>query len=94
MQKLVGVVVLPGWKESESVEGEPEECIVLVAGGPLLQLWCGSEVTEHHLRRPLSEAFARAHLAPQGKLLTNYFFLFCGTAGHRLALGLLLFLNF
>ncbi|CAH2094217.1 unnamed protein product [Euphydryas editha] len=66
--KLVGVVVLPGWKDSENSEGEPEECIALVAGGPLLQLWCGSEVTEHHLRRPLSEAFARVHLAPQGDL--------------------------
>ncbi|XP_047537191.1 nuclear pore complex protein Nup133 [Vanessa atalanta] len=64
--KLVGVVVLPGWESAEGTENS--ECVVLVAGGPLLQLWCGAEVHEHHLRRPLSEAFARAHLAPQGDL--------------------------
>ncbi|CAH0728191.1 unnamed protein product, partial [Brenthis ino] len=66
--KLVGVVVLPGTTNPENPEEEEEECIALVAGGPLLQLWCGAEVHEHHLRRPLSEAFARAHLAPQGDL--------------------------
>ena len=62
-------MVLPSAPNPENSE-EEEECIALVAGGPLLQLWCGADVYEHHLRRPLSEAFARAHLAPQGR----YFF--------------------
>lgn len=65
----MGVVVLPGTTNPENPEEEEEECIALVAGGPLLQLWCGAEVHEHHLRRPLSEAFARAHLAPQGMFI-------------------------
>ena len=59
-------MVLPSAPNPENPE-EEEECIALVAGGPLLQLWCGADVFEHHLRRPLSEAFARAHLAPQGR---------------------------
>ncbi|XP_045777075.1 nuclear pore complex protein Nup133 [Maniola jurtina] len=66
--KLVGVVVLPATTNTENPEGEEDECIALLAGGPLLQLWCGAEVNEHNLRRPLSEAFARSHLAPQGDL--------------------------
>ncbi|XP_069360877.1 nuclear pore complex protein Nup133 [Maniola hyperantus] len=66
--KLVGVVVLPAATNTENPEEEEDECIALLAGGPLLQLWCGAEVNEHNLRRPLSEAFARSHLAPQGDL--------------------------
>ncbi|CAH2046121.1 unnamed protein product, partial [Iphiclides podalirius] len=64
--KLVGVVVLSGRGSSEG--GGPEqqgECVALVASGPLLQLWRGAELHEHHLRRPLCDALARAHLAPQ-----------------------------
>ncbi|XP_068619405.1 nuclear pore complex protein Nup133 [Battus philenor] len=53
--KLVGVVVLGGG-------GEAEECVALVAGGPLLQLWRGAELHEHHLRRALADAHSRAHL--------------------------------
>ncbi|XP_050673157.1 nuclear pore complex protein Nup133-like [Leptidea sinapis] len=63
--KLVGVVILAGVQTSQNEEGvdgevESEECVCLVAGGPLLQLWCGPELHEHHLRRPLSEALVRA----------------------------------
>ncbi|CAH0593984.1 unnamed protein product [Chrysodeixis includens] len=59
--KLVGVVVLPG-------NGESESTIALVSGGPALQLWRGAELHEHPLRRPLTEAYARTHLAPHGDL--------------------------
>ncbi|CAB3219837.1 unnamed protein product [Arctia plantaginis] len=59
--KLVGVVVLPG-------SGETESTIALVSGGPALQLWRGTELYEHELRRPLTEAHARDHLAPHGDL--------------------------
>lgn len=59
LQKLVGVVVLPG-------NGESESTIALVSGGPVLQLWRGAELHEHPLRRPLTEAYARTHLAPHG----------------------------
>lgn len=52
-------MVLPG-------SGETESTIALVSGGPALQLWRGTELYEHELRRPLSEALARDHLAPHG----------------------------
>ncbi|XP_041969027.1 nuclear pore complex protein Nup133 isoform X3 [Aricia agestis] len=71
-QKLVGVVVLEGVTDLPPVSAEEaEECgnevVALVASGPVLQLWRGSHVQEHQLRRPLTEALARAHLA-QGDL--------------------------
>ncbi|XP_075982791.1 nuclear pore complex protein Nup133 [Anticarsia gemmatalis] len=59
--KLVGVVALPG-------SGETESSIALVSGGPALQLWRGADLHEHELRRPLTEAYARDHLAPHGDL--------------------------
>ncbi|XP_072930222.1 nuclear pore complex protein Nup133 [Epargyreus clarus] len=79
--KLVGVVVLGGGASGVGEAGEAGEggaaaeagegeCVALLAGGPLLQLWRGAELHEHHLRRPLAEAFARSHLAPQGDLNT------------------------
>ncbi|KAJ8713778.1 hypothetical protein PYW08_007398 [Mythimna loreyi] len=59
--KLVGVVVLAGG-------GGAESTIALVSGGPALQLWRGAELHEHALRRALTDAHARAHLAPHGEL--------------------------
>ncbi|XP_047034007.1 nuclear pore complex protein Nup133 [Helicoverpa zea] len=59
--KLVGVVVLPGG-------GDAESTIALVSGGPALQLWRGAELHEHALRRPLTDAVARTHLASHGDL--------------------------
>ncbi|XP_045502936.1 nuclear pore complex protein Nup133 [Colias croceus] len=62
--KLVGVVILPPLGSSEE---DNSELVCMVAGGPLLQLWGGAGLHEHHLRRPLVDAFARAHLAPHGE---------------------------
>lgn len=59
--KLVGVIVLPG-------SGDTESTIALVSGGPALQVWRGAELHEHELRRALTEAHARDHLAPHGEL--------------------------
>ncbi|CAG4984246.1 unnamed protein product [Colias eurytheme] len=62
--KLVGVVILPPLGSSSE---DNSELVCMVAGGPLLQLWGGAGLHEHHLRRPLVDAFARAHLAPHGE---------------------------
>ncbi|CAK1553349.1 unnamed protein product [Leptosia nina] len=64
--KLVGVVILPAVVPTDPEE-ESSELVCLLAGGPLLQMWCGSALHEHHLRRLLLEAAARAHLAPHGE---------------------------
>ncbi|XP_047505171.1 nuclear pore complex protein Nup133 [Pieris napi] len=66
--KLVGVVILPNVPPTtDEEESDSDELICLVAGGPLLQMWSGSALHEHHLRRPLLDAAARAHLAPHGE---------------------------
>ncbi|CAG9565128.1 unnamed protein product [Danaus chrysippus] len=64
--KLVKVVLLSSPRADEQVTDK--ECVALVAGGPVVQLWEDGDVREVALRRPLCDALARTHLAPAGEL--------------------------
>ncbi|OWR45653.1 putative Nuclear pore complex protein Nup133 [Danaus plexippus plexippus] len=64
--KLVKVVLLSSPRADE--QAADKECVALVAGGPLVQLWEDGDVREVSLRRPLCDALARTHLAPAGEL--------------------------